>query len=161
MLALLPLCAAAGNRDGRSAAKNVSEIVSQYRHKDGFDVVSLGKVGTSFAKSVVSLCSAGDEDLREISRLVSPLKRFSFVEYEEAEPYLRERFNAAVAKALSSSELLMEIKDDDDVLKVYGNYDDKSGTVRDFVVFSPTDFALVSVFGCIPFDELAGFANKL
>ena len=49
----------------------------------------------------------------------------------------------------------MEAKDGNDLMQIYGVVDEKTGTVRDFVMHNPSGSSLVCIFGSIPIEKLA------
>ena len=49
----------------------------------------------------------------------------------------------------------MEAKDDDASMRIFGVVDEKTGTVRDFVLHSPDGGTLICIFGSISMDAVS------
>ena len=45
-------------------------------------------------------------------------------------------------------------------MKIYGVFDEQSGTVQDFVLYAPSDCALICLFGSISMDAIAQLVSK-
>ena len=79
----------------------------------------------------------------------------SVLDYEDCSTAVRERISARLDRALVGSELLMEAKGDDSAMQIFGVVDDKTGTVRDFVLHAPDDCTLICIFGSISMDAVS------
>ena len=152
--ALLPLAASAA-RPSRTVSKTeLASIVSEFRGYDGVEVVRLNRLTTGVVKGFIRMAAKSDPDAREAFGLMRGLKRLTVLEYDEAAPEIRNRINTRIAQALDGSELLMEAKDGDSALQIFGIVDDANGLVRDFVVHAPNDCALICLFGSMSMDSL-------
>ena len=152
---LLPLAASAA-RPSRTVSKTeIAAIVSEFRRYDGVEVVKLNRLATGAVKGVVRLAANSDPDAREALRMMKGLKKLTVLNYDDAAPEVKARLNARLAKALDGSELLMEAKDGDSALQIFGIVDDANGLVRDFVLHAPKDCALICAFGSMSLDSLS------
>ena len=132
-------------------------LINEYKSCDGFEVVQLGRFGTSVVKSLIKAAAKSevDEDIRDTFRIISGIKRFAVVEFDGCSSDVRNGFISKVENILGSSELLMEVKDDDDQLKMYGITSSDGSTVSNFVLYNPSDNTLICLFGTISMDHIA------
>ena len=49
----------------------------------------------------------------------------------------------------------MEVKDESDTMQMYGIIDEDGESVRDFVLYTPADCALICIFGKVSMDAVA------
>lgn len=160
-LAIVPVLSFAGT-GGRTVHKEkILTIISEYRHQDGVDVVRLGSLGTSLAKTVakIALEVDGDPEAREIVKMIKGVKSIAVVDFEDAAPSVRDSFNSKLQRAFANSDLLMEVKDDEDQVYIYGLVDQAGDIVQDFVMYVPNDCALICLFGSISIDAVARLAE--
>ena len=156
LLALLPLAASAGKPASKTVPKSkLASVVSEFRGYDGVEVVKLGWLGTAAVKGVARAAAKSDPDARKALDVMRGVKRFTVLEYGDCTPAVRERIIRRLDQALYGSELLMEAKDGDTAVQMFGVVDDASGEVRDFVLHAPSDHALICVFGSIPMESVS------
>lgn len=160
LLAIMVLClpAIAGNRTGKAVPKDkLFGVISEYRHNDGFHVIRLGNLATSLVRSAAKIAVKvdGDQEAAEALRMINGVKKVWVVEYEACSGPVRDSFNSKLKNVLGGSELLMEVKDDEDQVFIYGIVDDDASAVRDFVVYVPEDCALICMFGSISMDAVS------
>ena len=134
------------------AGKNVSKtqlaaLVSEYRQYDGVELVQLGSLATSALKTVIRISAKDDPDAAEALQLLGGIRRLTVFEYEDCSPAVKERITRKLNRILDSSELLIEAKDGDDAMRIYGVVDEKGDSVRDFVLHTPGSCALICIFG--------------
>ena len=165
---LLSLCCAlaltAGAGNGRKALRKpqLNALITEYRLHDGFEVVNLGAVKTALLKSVIKVAALSDDndDARKALRVIRHIRKIAVVDYSDCGERIRERFSRRAAKLLDGGELLMEVKDGSDIMKMYGVADEDGDAVRDFVLFSPGDCALICLFGSIPLQAVAELIDE-
>lgn len=137
-------------------------IINDYKRCDGFDIVKLGPVGTSAIKGLIRVSEKNydSQEVKDALSIINGVKIIAIVEYEECSEDIREKFNYRIFKALESSELLMEVKDGSEVMKMYGLVSENTAEVKDFILFSPEDCTLICLFGSIPIDAISKIAAK-
>ena len=150
---LLPLTAVAAGPGRQVSRSEVSSIISEYRHYDGVEVVKLGWLATAALKGVVRH-AGNDEDTRQIREALRGIKSVTVLEYEDASPDVRHRLNSRIAHALDGRELLMEAKDSDASLQIFGVVDESTGTIRDFILSTPDNCALICLFGTLSMETV-------
>lgn len=160
VLMILALCipAIAGGKAGGGVPKEkILGLVQEYNHKEGFHVIRLGGIGTSLARAVakIAIKAEGGPEAAEAVKLLNDIKRVAVVEYEECNESVKNSFNSKLEGILTQSELLMEVKDSEDVVHIYGVVNEDASKVKDFVIHVPNDCALICMFGSIPMDAVA------
>lgn len=153
-LALLPLAASAARPSRTLSRSELAAIVAEFRGYDGVEVVKLNRLATGAIKGAVRLTAKSDPDAREAFRMMKGLKKLTVLEYDGAAPDVKARLNTRLAQALDGSELLMEAKDGNSSMQVFGIVDDANGLVRDFVLHAPNDCALICLTGTVSMDTL-------
>ena len=118
------------------------------------EVVKLNRLATGAIKGAVRLAAKSDPDAREAFRMMKGLKKLTVLEYDDAAPDVKASLNTRLAQALDGSELLMEAKDGNSSMQVFGIVDDANGLVRDFVLHAPNDCALICLTGTVSMDTL-------
>lgn len=142
------------------AGKNVSKtqlatLVSEYRQYDGVELVQLGSLATSALKTVIRISAKNDPDAAEALQLLNGIRRLTVFEYEDCSPAVKEKITRKLNRILNGSELLMEAKDGDDSMRMYGVVDEKGDTVRDFILHTPGSCALICIFGKVSMKALS------
>ncbi|MBR5724583.1 MAG: DUF4252 domain-containing protein [Bacteroidales bacterium] len=160
LLLLLPLAASAARPAKGISRSEMTGIISEFRRYDGVEVVRLGRLATSAVKGAIRLAGMGDPDIREALTLMKGLKSLTILQYEDCAPAVRERLNRRISRALDKGELLMEARDGDTAMQMFGIVDDETGTVRDFVIHAPANCALICLFGTLSVDALSKFAEQ-
>ena len=151
---LFPLAAFAAEPAKSVSRTEITSIISEFRHYDGVEVVKLGRLATGALKSVIRTAGIGDPDTRQALSMIEGLKGLTILEYEDAPKDIRYRIDRRVERALLKCELLMEAKEGDSRMQMFGSVDDKSGVVRDFVIYAPESGALICLFGKMSMEAL-------
>ena len=151
---LIPLAATAAQPSRSVSRTEIASIISDFRHYDGVEVVKLGRLATGALKGVISTVGLTDPDTREALKLIEGLKGLTVLEYDDAPKDIRYRLDRRIERALQKCELLMEAKEDDGVMRMFGSVDDATGTVRDFVIYVPDSGTLICLFGKMSLDVL-------
>lgn len=154
LLLWLPVAATAASPEGRIPKTQLTSFISEYRHCDGVEVVRLGRLATGAVKGVVRVASVGDPDAREARELMKGLKSLYVFDFSSCSPTLRDRMNRHLNRIFHNTELLMEVTDEGDQMQIYGLYDERSELVRDFVLYTPSECALICLFGSFSMDTL-------
>lgn len=161
-LVLLTVTALADSPKKSVRQESLISLINEYSFHDGFEVVRVGSLGTAAIKGaakIAALADKDDPDIREMVKILNGVKKLAVVEYEECDDKVRDKFNRKLERLLESSDLLMEAKDDEDILRMYGVVTEDSSTVKDFVLYVPSDCALICLFGSISLDSLSKFMN--
>ena len=128
----------------------VQNLVNQFKGCEGFEVVSLGRVGTSLIKGAIRLSAETAED-REAIKIFTNIKRLAIVDFEGANPEVKARFVHRLEKILDGMELIMEVNEDGECVRFYGV---EEGTgIKDCIMYS-SDGALIITEGGLDLDQM-------
>lgn len=160
LLALLPLTGMAEKKKEYVRSDKLMSLVSEYKMKDGFEVVKVGSFGLSILKTALRASVTFDDDpeAREVMKLVKGVKKVAVVDYEMTDVKSREAFDSKLKKILGSSGVLAEIKDEGEMVRVYGMLSEDGSELRDFVLHVPEERALICFFGSLSVDAIARLA---
>lgn len=148
-------------KDAIPSGKLIS-LINEFQSKENFEVVKVGSLGTAVIKAVTGISATRnlDEEAREALKALGGIKKVAIVEYEDSIEAVRSRFTNKLNKILATSYLLVETKDGDDVMRIYGVVNDDASLIKDFVIYVPSDCTLICLFGSIPFDYLTKIVAK-
>ncbi len=155
LLFLIPAAAMAGSSEGRIPKSQIASFISDYRHCEGVEVVKLGPLATGAVKGVIRVAAIKDADAREARELMKGIRSLYVFDFSSCKPALRERISRRLTRIFRNTELLMEVTDEGDRMRIYGLYDERTDAVRDFVFFTPSDCALICLFGSISMDTVS------
>lgn len=142
-------------------ADQLMALVSQYSLKSGFEIVKVGSMGTSLIKPFIKMSlDRSDPEEKAILDMIKGIKKIAVVDYEDCASDVRRKFESKVENLLSDDDLLMNISDSGESLKIYGFVSRDGSKLTDFVLFSPSECALICLFGTIPMDALTTLASE-
>ena len=156
---LVPCLSCKGGQGGAARESRISTAVSECRHYEGADYLKLGSLATGALKGVVRLAGAGDSDIKEAVSLLKGIDGLTVFSYDDCSPEDRALIDARLSEALAGSEMLLEASDSGQKLRMYGTYDERTDKVRDFVLFAPSESALICVRGSVSMDTVARIAS--
>ena len=157
---LVPVMTFALVPGGKISKVKVSSLVSQYRGKQGVEVIEIGRLGTALLKGVAAMADGNDKDTREALTALKGIKELTIISYEDAEAVLKQKINGKVEKMLKGVELLMEAKDDGETMRIYGTFNEKTGKVSDVGIFSPTDGTFIFLAGSFNLEDISKATAK-
>ena len=140
---------------------NVSSLCStirEYRYKEGFEAISIGRLGLSLAGFAVRAGADGDEDAQMAAALVKGLKKVIVVEFESARETDKAAFCRDVERHLKGSELLMEVNDSEEHLSIYGVVSADGSNLSDMVIYGEEGFMVVRS-GCNPMEAVGSIVE--
>lgn len=138
---------------GKGSTRDVIGLVRNYHHEDGFEVISVGKLGLGLARIIASAEADAEEKvsldiLRDINKIV-------VVSYDEAEESQCKAFNTRMTKVLDGAEKILEVKDEGETVNIYGTSVNGGESIDDLLIFIPEDCTLVCILGSISADRIA------
>ena len=154
LLVTLPLAAFAGRPAKRINNARLSALIAECRQYDGAEVITIGGFGTSLINGAVRLSAGNDPEARAALRLFSGVRSFGALEFSDCSEAARERISEKIERLLARSEMLVEVKEDDTHMCVYGLLDDASATVRDIVLYDAEDCVFVYAKGSVSMDAV-------
>lgn len=134
----------------------IESLVGQYKGHLGFEVVTLGRVGMNMLRSAAILSGDLDRDEREALKHLSGIKKIVAVDFDDASFTTRASFTEKLEKILAGMELLVEMRDDGDTVRIYGI--DDGSYIRDCVLYS-TDGELLYVQGQFKPEHMEGLKD--
>lgn len=153
---LLPLCGCSGKTVKKG---QLASFISEYRQVEGVECVRLGTFATAAIKSAIRISASNDPDSRQALKIIGGVKRLTVFDYEDCSQAVKDKINWKLHRILRGSELLMEVKDGEDSMQMYGVIEDDGQTVRDFVLYTPESCALICIFGKVSMDAVAQIAK--
>ena len=152
MLLCLGTAALAGEQ-----ASQLRRLVSSYKGTEGFEVVDIGGVGLGLLK-VAARVSADTPEDREALKLFNGLKRLTVVDFSDAAPGVREEFLRKSETILRSSEMLLEAKDEEGIVRIYGTSSDDGTLLKDIAILA--EDALIFIRGTIRADQVEALMKQ-
>lgn len=129
----------------------VENLVRQYKNQEGFEVVTLGRLGISLIKGAAVLSGDLDEEDRAALKVFGRIRKLMIVDFEDAAPAVKERFSGKLEKIFRGMELVMEMRDDGETVRIYGT--EQGNSITDCILYS-SDGALIYAAGSIDMDKL-------
>lgn len=141
---------------GKHTQDAVSAINKKYSGEKGVESLNLGRVGLTAFRAILRLSS--DKDSRAMLELTRNIEGMSMMEYEDCSASVRAKINAEVEAVLAGVDMLMEIRDDDDTVRIYGTLSQDGKTVSDTIIFIPDDEVLICFYGSV---DIAALQNSV
>lgn len=131
----------------------VTGLIREYNLTEGFETVSVGGLGLGLIKMIAK--PSMDEEERAALEIMDGLRRIVVLDYEEADSSKRESFTRKMTDILDRAEKILEVKDEEDILNIYGTCADDGDSIDDLMIFSPGDCSLICLFGSISSQKIA------
>lgn len=159
-----PYCAAScgtfeASETSLFSRNKVNALVSSFSGVDGVEVVHIGSVGMSLARTVTRIAALDDSDARQAVKVLKGLKSLTVMDFEDASPEVKERIARKASKLFTPKNLLVEAVDDGEKTSIYGDISPDGGKVKNFVVFSPESGTLVCLFGTFDLDSVMKYID--
>lgn len=133
----------------------IEAIISECRLYEGTDVVRLGRMATAAVKKVIRWSSDDDKETLALMEAARRVHGVSVLSFDDCSADTKSKIIKKLDGAFSKADVLMEIKDEGQNLKMFGIVDEKAGSVKDFVLYAPSDCSLICLFGTIPMDAVS------
>ena len=134
--------------------RNIISTISEYKHVSGVHVISVGRLGLGLAKMVANL-SAESEEERAALEILNGINKVVVVNYEEATAAKQKELNSKLSRLLNKAEKILEVKDEEDTVNIYGTSVNGGESVDDLMIFIPEDYTLICVLGSISAERIA------
>lgn len=155
---MVPMLASAATFGNRANDKRIGNFIADCRDYEGAEVVHLGSFATSIGKGILKVASIDDPDAREALGLIKDIKSLYVFNYEDCSKGVKEKVNSRLERMLEGSQVLLEAKDGEDNVIIYGVVDEKEGKIKDFILHTPSECAVICILGSISADSLAKLA---
>ncbi len=150
LIATIVSIAANGNVDTR----NIISTISDYKHVSGVQVISVGKLGLGLAKVVANLSAESEEDKAALA-ILNGINKVVVVNYEDATAAKEKELNSKFSELLNNAEKIIEVKDEEDTIHIYGTSANGGRSIDDLMIFIPKDYTLICVLGSISAERIA------
>ena len=136
------------------ATDAVLQLVKDYRGKPGFETISVGKMGLGLVRMVLS-AEADDPEEKAVLDMIKGVNKFVVVNYEDASQTARAAFAAKLNGLFGKTEKIIEVKDGEDEVNIYGTSVNGGESIDDIMIYIPSDCTLICVLGSISADRIA------
>ena len=116
------------------------------------EMISIGGVAMKLGKSFSGL----NKELP----IARGIKSMTVVDYGDCPEPVRDKFNARMTSELRGCELLMEAKDGNEKMSIYGTTANDGATISDIIMFVPQDGTLICFFGTISANDLSDLVES-
>lgn len=138
---------------------SLSALITEYSLKENFEVTRVPRIGVAFIR-LASRFAADDEETEMVLNALRGIRKVTLVDYNSCSEDVSESFSRKVKRVLGKSEKLLEVKEEGDILQIYGLASEGSEWIRDMVVFSPTEGTLVCIYGRFSMDQVAALMSE-
>lgn len=139
---------------GKKDMSDLSALIREYKSNDGFDCVSVGGVLLSLARTVAKAEVADDPDAMAALSLLKGVNHITVADYESCSKSVADSFSKKAKAILQDFEMLMEAKDGESSVVLYGTMSNDAKLLKNVIVFAPQDQALICIEGKISMDDL-------
>lgn len=157
---LLSLQACARTTGKSVTSPQIASVISECSQYDGVETITLGRFATSALRGVIRVSGAGDNDIKDALRVMKGIRGISIMEYDDCSSDDKAEITSIIRQALSEREVLLEASDEGDKIELYGNVDDNGDMVRDFVLYSSSECALIYIKGAVSMETVARIASN-
>ena len=139
----------------------VEEIIRDFNSVEGFNILNIKGFGTGLIKHMITAAmDRNDPEQKAVADMVSGIKRLTVVEYSDCDDVTKERFLKKMGRVLNEDNLLFDMKDDGESLKMYGTVSEDGSTLQDFFVHAPEDGAFILFSGTLALDSISGLMEQ-
>lgn len=150
----LSIMSAKSSPDEKSRAE-LAQTIKEFSSDPDIEIVEIGSLGTSLLKTIAKWGAIGDKDAQMAMSLMKNLKKISIVDYSSCKQDVKDRFTSKVTRLLSEDNLLIEAKDGSDSMRIYATEDDKKNALKDLILFSPGNDALICLYGSVSMEAIS------
>lgn len=155
---VVPMLASAATFGNKTAKNRIENFIAECRQYEGAEVVHLGSFAVNIGKGILQIASIDDSEAQEVLRLIKDVRSLYVFSYEDCSNSTKTKVNSRLERMLEGAEMLLEAKDGDDKVKIYGMVDEKGEKVRDFILHTPSECAVICILGEISTEALAKLA---
>ncbi|MBR5563158.1 MAG: DUF4252 domain-containing protein [Bacteroidales bacterium] len=134
--------------------RNIISTISDYKDVSGVQVVTVGKLGLGLAKVVGNLSAESEED-KAVLTILNGINKVVIVNYEDAAVAKQKELNSKLSELFNNAEKILEIKDEEDTVHIYGTSVKGGESIDDLMIFIPEDYTLICALGSISAEKIA------
>lgn len=149
-----------GDGTTKITKKEVKALLKEFKKNKGYECEEVGSFGLAVIKAVSKLEEEDDADGRLVVKSIDKLKGIIAADLSDCDLDVIFKFNARVEEFLKDAPLLLEAKDEDETIKIYGTVAPNGVYVSDVVIFCPQDAELTYFEGQINIDALRQYATE-
>ena len=123
---------------------------------EGFEMVSIGRLGLSLMRGVMNVSGDLDAEDRATLQALKGVKSLTIIDFEDTSEDRKKAFGAQVETILSEMEMILEAKDEGDAVRIFGTED--GDRIRDIILYS-RDGTLLITKGIIDVGQLGSLAD--
>ena len=142
----------AANRS--TGTKNIINTISDYKNVPGIEVTSIGKLGLGMVKAA-GILSADSEEDKAIFALLTDANKLLVLDYKDATAAKQKELNSKLSKLLNNVEKILEFKDEEETVNIYGTAVNGGEHIKDLMIFIPEDYTLICILGSISTERIA------
>ena len=131
----------------------VTDLIREYNLTEGFETVSVGGLGLGLVRMIAK--ASMDEEERAALEIMDGLRKVVVLDYEDADSSQRESFTRKMTDILDRAEKILEVKDEEDILNIYGTCANDGDSIDDLIIFCPGDYSLICLFGSVSAQKVA------
>lgn len=146
LFALILLAPIAGIAKAQNTGSEITRLATSFRSNTGFEVMKISGMMLKLSRMFA------DSDDRELMQATKNIESIWVVDYDDASIAAQYEFDSKASEILAKANLIMESKDDNDIVYIYGQVDDSS--VRDLIIYIPSEANLVYLQGSINLKDL-------
>ena len=154
-LSLVPLASLSAAGMGDSRKKEISALIERYKRHEGVEALHLGRLATGALKSAARISSSSDRQMRDALLLMKGVKSLAIFEFDGCPDALKAEITRRMDTIFKGEEAIMEMTDSGETMKVFGQVDEAKGIVKDLVLYSPSECALICIFGSVSMESLS------
>jgi len=159
IITFLPVVGYSANQDTKETKEKIIRVMDQYGHEDGVESIKLGRMALAALRGAARIGAAGDRESQEAIDFLSNVKTLYILEYDSCGNTLKNEIDRKVTSALKNAELLMEANDGTDKMKIYSNFSEKNNTISDFILYTPSEHAIICITGTFSIDDLSNLKS--
>ena len=149
-----------GDGTSKITKKEVKALLKEFKKNKGYECEEVGSFGLALMKAVADSDDEDDADGRLVLKSIDKLKGIIAADLSDCNLDVIFRFNARVEELLKDAPLLIEAKDEDESIKIYGTVSPNGKHVSDVIIFCPEDAELTYFEGIIDIGALRQYANE-
>ena len=131
--------------------EKLERLARQYKGEDGFEMVSIGRLGLRLFGGIAAASGDLDKEERAALKVFKGLNKLIVIDFEEIPQARKATFATKVEKILGGMDLILESKDKEETFRIYGIDDGKD--IRDCVLYS-SDGSLIVTKGRFSLDAI-------
>lgn len=157
---ILPCLSCMGTQGEAANKTRIASTISECRHYEGADYLKLGRLATGAIKGVARVAGVDDPDVLEAVSLMKGIHGLAILSYDDCSDEDKALIVSKLTTALEGSEVLLEASDSGEKVRIYGSYDERTDKVSDFVLFAPSESALICIRGTVSMQDVARIASN-